>query len=209
MSWKRKVFIALLIVSIISFGIFMWMSSGDVRQSNLGGKYSGYVQYVLGTEIDFASGGNSAEFVKSNIGWGGQEPGHRCIVGSLATLKFFVQDGTGTPLLLKISGFGVFDAEKYTAQEITVFANGSEIAKWNIAGDTELAARIPGYVMSGDTLDISFNVAHPYQLGGGPRALGMAVKKISLEKQFAAKTKIKIGKWLKQKLGALPPEMTE
>ena len=69
MSWKRKVFISLLIVSIISLGVFIWMSSGDVRQSNLGGKYSGYVQYVLGTEIDFASGGNSAEFVKSNIGW--------------------------------------------------------------------------------------------------------------------------------------------
>ncbi len=156
--------------------------------------------YIPNTEITFNKDGNNSEYVLIQNGWGGQEPMHRCMIGKQIDLNLYVKDGKNSPLILTVYGFGVFDTKKYTYQEITVFANGIQIDKWHVANKEEYTASIPAYLMKDDTLNLRFVIREPYALNGDTRKIGMAVQKITLTKKIAGRARVKIGKWIKNKL---------
>ena len=197
-KWKYVlsiIFIAIFVVTIVMFFI---ENLGWTHGANADLKV--FRPYVPNTEIDFTKSGNSAKYINVKDGWGGQEPKWRCMVGDNATVKLYVKDGQNTQLMLRIVGFGVYDKENANSQKITVFANDTEIGQWNVAGNDTYSAKIPATVMTDNTLTIRFNVDSPYVSNIDVRPLGMAVREIVVGKNFAGKTKIKIGKWLKNKL---------
>ena len=211
MSKKSKFLLILVFLCACILGGFLFVNYKRASDwlNNPGVDTSVYKAYILNTNIDLSSGGNSTDFISEKDGWGDQESEYRCVLNNGAKIRLYVKDGQNTTLDFRVSGFGIYDYDLYPSQEVTVIANGTEVAKWSVADDSEYFARIPGRLMTDNTVEIELRVAHPYTPPVDKRKIGMAVKNITLGTPFAAKTKIKIGKWLKQKLGALPPEMTE
>ena len=198
---KIKLFLIIGIVLCILAGVavYLFQSDGTWPNSKVVDT-SVFKPYIPNTEIIFNQNGNSDDFITTADGWGGQEPKHRCMIGKQIDLNLYVKDGKNSPLILGVYGFGVFDSTKYTEQEITVFANGTEIEKWPVTRNDEYTASIPAYLMKDDTLKLRFVIREPYTPNGDTRKIGMAVKKITLTKKVAGRTRVKIGKWIKDKL---------
>ncbi len=156
--------------------------------------------YILGTKISFAEGGNSADFVKTSDGWGGQEPEHRCAVGTQTVMRLYIPEGSGTPLRIVMDGFGVYPVKTATYQKVTIFANDVEIGVWHVGLDGPFSMDIPSSVMVDNKLTLRFVPESPYSPPPDVRKLSMAVKEIKIDKIFGAQTKRKIGKWLKEKV---------
>ena len=159
-----------------------------------------YKPYVLGTEISFKEGGNSAEYVNVADGWGGQEPAHRCAVGSETIMRLYIPDSVGASLRLVVDAFGVFPPKTDKYQEITIFANDIEIGVWRVGLDGPFNIEIPSDIITDNTLTLRFVPAKPYSPPPDIRKLSMAVKTVKIEKIFGAQTKKKIGKWVKENL---------
>jgi hypothetical protein len=196
---KIKLFIIISIVLCVLTGIVVFLfQSGDTWPNSKIVDTSVFKPYIPNTEIVLDKDGNSSEYILMQNGWGAQEPTHRCMIGKQIDLNLYIKDGKNSPLILGVYGFGVFNPVKYQYQEITVFANGTEIEKWHVSNRDEYTASIPAYLMKDDTLNLRF-VAHEPHLQHN-RQLAMAVQKITLTKKVAGRTRVKIGKWVKEKL---------
>ena len=200
---KMKLFLIIGIVLAALAGIAVYLfQSGDTWPNSKSVDTKIFKPYIPNTEITFDQGGNSSEYILMQNGWGGQEPKHRCMIGNNVELNLYIKNGKNSPLTLGVYGFGVFDPAKYQHQEITVFANGTEIEKWNVKSRDEYTASIPAYLMKDDTLNLRFVIHDPYTPKGDRRKIGMAVKRITITKKIAGRTRVKIGKWVKNKLAA-------
>lgn len=198
---KIKLFIIIGVALCVLAGIAVYLFQSDGTWPNSKSVDTNvFKPYIPNTEITFNKEGNSSEYILMQNGWGGQEPKHRCMIGKQIDLNLYVKDGKNSPLILGVYGFGVFDRAKYTEQEITVFANGTQIDKWKVVNKEEYTASIPAYLMKDDTLNLRFVIREPYTPTGDTRKIGMAVQKITLTKKIAGRTRVKIGKWLKNKL---------
>lgn len=162
--------------------------------------------YILGTPISFARDGNSAEYIKTSDGWGGQEPEHRCALNMESVLNLYIPNGAGTDLRVTVDAFGVFNPNTTTYQQVTVLANGVQVAVWRVGYDGPFVANIPASVMSDDTLSLQFLATQPYTPPKDSRKIFMAVREITVERVLGAQTKRKIGIWIKQNLmdGGMP-----
>ncbi len=156
--------------------------------------------YILGTNISFAKGGNSSDFVKISDGWGGQEPKHRCAVGAQTVIRLYIPDSQGGNLRLTLDGFGVYPYKTEKYQEVTVFANDVKIAVWQAAHNGPFNVDIPTDLIKDNTLTIRFVPRKPYSPPPDTRKLSMAVREIKIDRVFGAQTKRKIGKWVKENL---------
>ena len=200
MSLKWKFILSGLVLAAFAVPIVLFFIESFAWTNGANVDLKVFKPYVPNTEIDFTKSGNSAKYINVQDGWGGQEPKWRCTVGDNSTVKLYVKDGQNTQLMLRISGFGVYDRANSHSQKITVFANDTEIGQWDVAGNDTYSAKIPASVMTDNTLIIRLDIADPYVSNVDIRPLGMAVREIVVGKNFAGKTKIKIGKWLKNKL---------
>ena len=156
--------------------------------------------YIPGTTISFARGGNSADYVRTTDGWGGQEDEHRCTVGKSTIVRMYIPDATDSYLQLVVDAFGVYPAKFTTYQQITVFANDTEIAVWRVGSDGPFVVDIPSSIITDNTLTLRFDAARPYSPPGDRRKLGMAVRSIKIDRIFAGHTKQKIGRWIKKNI---------
>ncbi|MFQ6729580.1 MAG: hypothetical protein ACLRFK_00795 [Alphaproteobacteria bacterium] len=200
---RIKLFLIIGIILCALVGITVYLSQlGDTWPNDKSVDTNIFKPYIPNTEIIFSRDGNSSEYILMQNGWGGQEPKHRCMIGKQIDLNLYVKNGKNSPLILGVSGFGVFDTTKYSNQEITVFANGTQIDTWHVSKKEEYTASIPAYLMKDDTLNLRFVIHEPYTPKGDTRKIGMAVQRITLTKKIAGRTRVKIGKWLKNKLAS-------
>lgn len=198
---KKTIFLLIGLVALVLGGIVLFFTSGDdAWLKNATVDLSEYRPYVLNTDIDFDEGGNSAKYIFENDGWGGQEPKWRCTVGKESTVKLYIKDAQNMDLVVNVYGFGVFDYKNEKNQKITVFANGTEIGSWDVGDNSKYSLKIPNSVMVDNSLTLKFVIDKPYVSAFDSRPLGMAVRQMNVRKQFANKTKRKIGKWLKDKI---------
>ena len=161
----------------------------------------GYVSYDIAQDIVFAQDGNSGDFVRGNIGWGGQEPKHRCIVGKTAEMKLFIYNSDNSDLRLILNAFGVYSPDT-KCQEITVYANDVSVAQLCVASRDLYTAIIPAKLIPDGHLHLRFDVAEPYVVDN--RLLGAAVRGITFEKMRGNQTKKKLSLWLQNKLWGGP-----
>ena len=196
---KRKIIIisAVLLLGICLGGYFIFRP--NVVESIPGEIGPGYVLYSVGTKITFNRGGNSADYTLRHPGWGGQEPEHRCIVGNVAELKLFVSDADGRDLRIKVDGFGVFAPDE-KCQNITVYANDTLIDKWCMRRPDIYTATIPASVMPNGALHIRFDVEKPYVSEVDVRALGAAVRGVSIHALNGQQTKKQLSRWIQKKI---------
>lgn len=202
---KYKVLLFLLIVACICVGglfaykqLYTVSVKKDIASTAV--DTSVFRPYILGKEIDFSETGNSADYVSVKDGWGGQEPAHRCAVGSETIMRLYIPDSTGATLRLIVDAFGVFPPKTDKYQEITIFANDIEIGVWHVGFDGPFNIEIPSDIITDNTLTLRFVPAKPYSPPPDVRKLSMAVKTVKIEKIFGAQTKKKIGKWVKENL---------
>lgn len=199
----RRALIALIIIGVAVGGwggytlLYNKRLENEILSTNVDTKV--FRPYILGTPITFKEGGNSAEFVKTADGWGGQEPEHRCMQGSTTILNLYVPDSVGANLRLTVDGFGVYDpADGY--QTIDVYANDTHLITWRVANDGPFMADIPNTVVTDGTLILRFEIAKPYTPPVDTRKLGMAVREIVIDRVFGAQTKRKVGIWVKNNI---------
>lgn len=159
-----------------------------------------YRPYVLGRNISFADGGNSAEFIRTSDGWGGQEPEHRCAIGNKSVIRLYIPNSVGADLRLTVDGFGVFNPKKYQNQEVNVYANEELVASWSAAYDGPFVANLPTNLVQNNTLTLRFEFSHPYKASKNSPAISMAVKNIRISRRIGVRLKQKIGKWIKEQL---------
>ena len=155
--------------------------------------------YVLGTDIVFANGGNSDDFINVADGWGEHEPMHRCAVGAKTIMRLYIPNGAGSGIRLIVDAFGVYNPSD-GFQTVNVYANDKHIATWNVGHDGPFVANIPESAIPTNTLILRFDAARPYSPPGDRRKLGMAVRSIKIDRIFAGHTKQKIGRWIKKNI---------
>ena len=198
---KKLRFLLIGLAVLLLGGIVWFFSSGDdTWLKNATVDLSEYRPYVLNTDIEFNQDGNSVKYISSDYGWGGVEPKWRCTVGKESVVKLYIKDAKNTALVLNVYGFGVFNYKTEKNQKITVLANGTEIGEWAVGDNSKYSLKIPDSVMVDNSLTLKFVIDKPYVSAFDSRALGMAVRQMNIRKQFANKTKRKIGKWLKDKI---------
>lgn len=165
-----------------------------------------YKPYIFGTTISFARGGNSAEYINISDGWGGQEDLHRCAVGKTSVIRLYIPDGAHRNLRLTVNGFGVWNQKLSDAQQITVYANDTQLAIWQVGGVAPYSVIIPDYIMADNTLVLRFVAAQPHSPPPDKRKLSMAVRNIVIDKVYGATVKRQIGIWIKDNLmdGGVP-----
>ena len=198
---KKIIFLLVGLIVLLLGGIVLLFTSGnDDWLKNATVDLSEYRPYVLNTDIDFTKDGNSVKYISSDYGWGGLEPKWRCTVGKESIVKLYIKDAKNTDLVVNVYGFGVFDYKNEKNQKITVFANGTELGVWGVGDNSKYSVKIPESVMVDNSLTLKFVIDKPYVSAIDSRPLGMAVRQMNIRKQFANKTKRKIGKWLKDKI---------
>lgn len=185
-------------VILVLGGLYMFFGANTSTHS-IKNMQPGYVKYNTGDEIVFNETGNSADYIAGNIGWGKQEPKHRCIVGKNAELKLFVADADGSDMRLLFNAFGTRAVDE-KCQYITVYANDTKITEWCAASRDIYTAIIPGTLITDGNLHIRFDIAKPFVGETDKRPLGAAVRAITLEKMRGNQTKKKLSLWLQNKL---------
>ena len=200
---KKKLYICFLLIFIGTCLIFMLRPRGnDMKTVSVP---DGYAVYKLGKTIDFAADGNSLDFVPVSDAWGGQEARHRCINAKTAHIKLFVPDMDDSDLRLTIDLYGVYAPDE-KCQDISVFANDTQIAHWCVPRHDVFSAKIPSSVLSDDTIDIRFDIAKPYTSDIDFITRGAAVREITLERIRGNKTKKKISLWFQKIMWGGPVE---
>lgn len=192
----KKIYLILFIVLFLIFGGGLYFMFG--RSDN----YTvppGYKLYHIGQTIDFSRDGNSAKFVDTKMGWGGQEAKHRCFVGDSVELPLYIPNVANQQILLYVHASGVFKPGN-ECQNITVYVNDSLVEEWCMDSRDIYTAIIPANLITSDKLNIRFAIETPYVSPANSRPLGAAVREIYLEKKFAQKTRKKISRWVQDKL---------
>lgn len=204
MSKKTKIFLFISVIGVLAVGMYLLMRPNP-NAYDPSSVQDGYVVYEAGKIIDFSQSGNSRTFAPEDGKWGGQEPKHRCITAKTAELKLFIPGGAGADFRFGIEAAGVFSPED-TCQDITVFANNTQIAKWCMGRRSEYTAIIPASVMKDDHVDIRFEVAKPYVSEVDVRSLGASVRQIYLDRLVGQQTKRKLSLWIQKKMWGGPVE---
>jgi len=157
-----------------------------------------FATYKPGDKINFVSGGNSSLYAAS--GWSGSETNLTWTDGTDAYVNLFVKDAKGKSLRLIVNGNGAFNpADKF--QAVTVYVNDKELTTWNAGGAVEdFSVMIPSELIETGVVQIRFHIAKPYSPKTDKRKLGLAVRSIELSNQYGAKTKSRVGAWLKSKV---------
>lgn len=192
--------ILMILVLVTLLGLIGWLyfyTKSITWPENM--NFGEYRPYILGTEIDFSKSGNSAEFVSTDNGWGGQEKKFRCTVGKNTTTKLYIKNGANKDMELKFEAFGIYP-EVEGERIIDVYANEKKIKTITLVEKGIYTAKIPSEVMSNDKLDLRFYTSNPYKHPGGNRKLGMAVHSIKISNDYGLKTKRKIARWIKNNL---------
>lgn len=146
--------------------------------------------YTIGEPLDFRSGGNADEYVRS--GWSPPEAGHRWSEGPRALMHLVLDEPPSRDLLLRVRarpflGEGAGDGE-LTHQTVTVRANGRRIATWEVGAVGWYEASIPADLVSGPALELAFEISDPLSplelgLSMDGRALGLMVEEMRLDYQ--------------------------
>ena len=195
-------FISLLLVFIagwlIHYQVNVFRIKNDIKNAAVDTEV--YRPYLLGTRISFANGGNSADYIKMEDGWGGQEPEHRCAVGKRSVVRLYIPDSVGENLRLTIDGFGVFSFKTATYQEVKVYGNDVLMTTWQAGYDGPFTVDIPNNIITDNSLTLRFEFAKPHSPAGDKRKIGMAVRSMEIDRIVGSQTKRKIGKWVKYNL---------
>lgn len=194
---KKKLYIFLLLI-FIGMGIFFVLRPRGNDMKNISVP-DDYVVYNLGKTIDFTDDGNSLDFIAVSDAWGGQESTHRCINSSTAHIKLFVPDMGGSDLRFTIDLYGIYAPDE-KCQDISVFANNTQIAQWCVPRHDIFSAVIPASILSDGLIDIRLDIAKPYTSNIDFITRGAAVREITLEKIRGNQTKKKISRWVQDKL---------
>ena len=192
----KKIYLILFIVLFLILGGGLYFMFGRSGTYNVP---AGYKLYNIGQTIDFSRDGNSAKFVDTKMGWGGQETKHRCFVGSNAELSLYVPDITAQQVQLFVHATGVFKPDT-KCQNIDVYVNDTLVEQWCMGSRDIYVATIPANIITSDALNIRFVIESPYVSPIDARPLGAAVREIYLEKKFAQKTRKKVSRWVQDKL---------
>ncbi len=199
---KKTVLIFISFILVACCVLWCAFLSTPGKQNNMVPR-DGFITYHTADTILFNQSGNSDQYISGNVGWGAQEPKHRCIVGKHSELKLFVADADGSDLRLLFNGFGA-RAPDTPCQDITVYANNTVVAQWCAASRDIYTAIIPGTLVPDGNLHIRFDIANPYVSENDPRPLGAAVREITLEKMHGNQTKKKLSLWLQKRLWGGP-----
>jgi hypothetical protein len=138
---------------------------------------------VVGQEIRFTTGGNSEHYRVS--GWSKTEPQFTWTEGTVAKLSLPIGKPQGA-LKLVVMAAGFVKEPELPAQEVQVYANGEQVAEWQVGTTEVVTATIPADVASrSETLALEFRTpkaASPEQLGTAPdkRVIGLAVYHVTL-----------------------------
>lgn len=141
--------------------------------------------YKIGDIINFAQGGNSANYKVS--GWAGQEKNHTWTQGHEAVLHLYIEHiPEDTVLFLEGSPL---TGSKLSGQRISLSVNNNEFAEpVTLTEKTNLSLSIPsGSLVKGDNyINLSLpDAISPQELRGttDKRVLGIAVKSITLKQR--------------------------
>lgn len=138
---------------------------------------------VVGQEIRFATGGNSEPYRVS--GWSTTEPQFTWTEGTAAKLSLPVGKPAGA-LKLVVMAAGFVKEPELPKQEVQVYANGEQVAEWQIGTTEVVTAVIPAEIAGrSETLALEFRTpkaASPEQLGTAPdkRVIGLAVYHVTV-----------------------------
>lgn len=183
--------------------------SSDTRKLGLGMKRlvlsqinqdnpNNYKHYNIGHKIYFNIGGNSTLY--TGAGWSTQEKDFTWTDGKDAYLNFFINDAKDKKLQLNMFGRGIF-APTDECQKITVYVNDAELTTWCFSHqDDNYVTEIPESLIESGEVQIRLHIEKPFVAKPDPRHLGAAVKNVYISQVFAAKTKVKIARWIKNKI---------
>jgi hypothetical protein len=141
-------------------------------------------QYAVGTKLQFGTGGDGEAF--KGPGWSTPELGHTWSDKASATLLFRMEP-SASPLTLRMRMNGFIKAPELPFQPVDVDANGTRIASWQVAEDSNYTAIIPAeLVKTGGILRIDLKIpkaTSPKKLGIGTddRSLGVSLVELELE----------------------------
>jgi hypothetical protein len=107
--------------------------------------------------IEFGSTGNSGRLVRS--GWGVAEAGFRWMTGQESGIGFQVPD-TGSDYMMLLDATPFVTKPALSAQRLTVFANGYELAEHRLTGRRVLPVFLPADVLAGSR-DVELVFKHP------------------------------------------------
>ncbi len=183
-TWISRTFLLALLAFLPAChdGDFEPVDPDDTMRSgiNLGRDPS----YKLGTEINFARGGNSANFELA--GWGLTEEEYTWTDGTSALLIFKKIPLQG-PLELKATLRGATSAG-VLHQPVQVLANGIKIADWRVGPQTEFVALLPESIdRSKQRLRIELRIPLAFSpksvgLGEDVRILGVACYRLKIDR---------------------------
>lgn len=158
----------------------------DVTLS-LAGERAGTRVYTPGEALRFGSGSEIERFLVH--GWSEAEPDWQWTDGNSAALEFEMP-ASDRPLVLRAKMSGVAKEPELPFQPVDVFANGTQIARWEVGALAEFRAVIPaGTVNSRRTLALEFRIPRaisPKELGFGDdqRLLGLCWHEIEISPEL-------------------------
>lgn len=166
-----------------------------------------YSTYIIGEKISFRADGNSRKYI--GTGWSLPEPEFTWTDGSDAYLNMYVKNLDDKKLQLNIFGYAIFDS-KDKCQNVTVYINDQELTTWCVGkSDDNYSVEIPNNLIANGAIQVKLHINKPFVADPDPRHLGMNVKTVNISQIFAAKTKIKVALWIKNKVLKLPSEKTD
>lgn len=125
-------------------------------------------------------------------GWSGREPQHRWTEGPKAVLRFKLEEGSGTDLVLRLRARAFLADGKIDHQAIKVLVNGHQTAEWSMRGEGWYEAPIPAALIDEDrVVDIVFEISDPaspaeFGISEDSRKLGIAAQELVLEEAKAS-----------------------
>ena len=186
-----------LLVIVFAF-LFLKNTNSESLQDNL----NGYQTYRIGQTINFAANGNSQKYIGK--GWSGAEQKFTWTDGKDAYVNLFLANAKDKKLQLNVFGYGIFGSND-KCQNITVYINNSELTTWCVShNDDNYMVEIPQNVINDGANQIRFHIDKPVVLKNDPRHLGFNVKSMYISHPFAAEFKIKIARWIKNKVLKAP-----
>ncbi|MQR02429.1 DUF6311 domain-containing protein [Glaciimonas soli] len=143
-----------------------WKNCNECQHLNIKAAPAPHVpppEYVLGTTIDFRSGGNGAPYLAG--GWYDQEDWGRWSITNLAGIQLSIPAQISADLTLEINGHSYVTAQ-YPQQTVQVSANGQSIGELrytHTANQSVQSLRIPAALIAKnhDELLLVFTVATP------------------------------------------------
>lgn len=190
---KKLLFIILGIVFLLVMAFVFWgykNTNSEILQNNS--------NYRVGQIIDFTAAGNSRAY--KGKGWAEPEEKFTWTDGKDAYVNLLLETARAKKLQLNVLGRGIFDSND-KCQNVTVYVNNSELTTWCISRDDDnYTVAIPQNVLKDGAIQIRFHIDKPVVLKTDPRHLGFNVKNMYISQPFAAEYKVKIARWIKNKV---------